>query len=92
MKCNPKWHDRKNSLVCCMYCGKIYFVHDLGNIECDAPRGLGDSIENLLSKHGITQERWISFKRKISFGYFGKNCACERRKKFLNWLWPYVYD
>lgn len=39
--------------------------------------GLGDKIENTLSKYGITEERVESW-----FGI--KGCGCQKIKKFLN--------
>lgn len=44
--------------------------------------GLGDVVEDVLNKFGITQERFKQF-----FGL--KECACTERKKWLNNLFSW---
>lgn len=44
--------------------------------------GLGDAIENVLQKFGITEERF-----KQWFGL--KECGCSKRKKWLNGLFSW---
>lgn len=44
--------------------------------------GLGDIVENVLNKFGVTQERFKAF-----FGL--KECNCTERKKFLNNLFSW---
>lgn len=44
--------------------------------------GLGDAIENVLQKFGITEER---FKQWFNL----KECGCSKRKKWLNGLFSW---
>jgi len=45
-------------------------------------KGLGDTIKKILSKIGLTEERFQRF--------FGKkDCGCEERKGFFNRIFPY---
>ena len=46
--------------------------------------GLGDTIERVLSKMGITSE-----KIERVFNVDEGGCGCEKRKKFLNAIFPY---
>lgn len=46
------------------------------------PEGLGDTLEKVFSKFGIT-ESWISDAMGIG------GCGCSKRKKFLNQIFPY---
>ena len=45
--------------------------------------GLGDLVENVLTKFGITQER-------VQKALGTKDCGCIRRKQFLNKLLPFA--
>ena len=45
--------------------------------------GLGDSVEAILTKLGISQAVKNHYARK------GKDCKCEKRKKALNKAVPY---
>ena len=45
------------------------------------PKGLGDTIENVLQATGID---------KLAKFVFGEDCGCEERKETLNKLFPYV--
>lgn len=45
------------------------------------PKGLGDTIENVLHATGID---------KLAKFVFGEDCGCEERKETLNKLFPYV--
>ena len=45
--------------------------------------GLGDLVENVLTKFGITQER-------VQKALGTKDCGCSRRKQFLNKLFPFA--
>ncbi len=49
--------------------------------------GLGDVIEKVMNKMGVTHERM----EKI-FGVDSEGCGCGKRKKFLNSLWPYYKE
>lgn len=49
--------------------------------------GLGDLIEKVMNKMGVTHERM----EKI-FGVDSEGCGCGKRKKFLNSLWPYYKE
>jgi hypothetical protein len=44
--------------------------------------GLGDTVEKVLSSFGIT-EAWIASAMGI------RGCGCQKRKKFLNQIFPY---
>ena len=44
------------------------------------PKGLGDSIENFTKKTGI---------KKIVDAVVGEDCGCDKRKDFLNRIFPY---
>lgn len=46
------------------------------------PEGLGDTLERVFSRFGITEE-WIS--KAMGIG----GCGCSKRKKFLNQIFPY---
>lgn len=52
------------------------------NVEHHDPKGLGDSVERVLTSVGITKERVEAV--------LGKGCGCDQRKAFLNKLWPYT--
>lgn len=54
----------------------------LENYVHKEPEGLGDSLERVFSKFGINEE----FVEK-AMGIGG--CACNKRKKFLNKIFPY---
>ena len=45
------------------------------------PKGLGDTIENVLHATGID---------KLAKFVFGEDCGCDERKETLNKLFPYV--
>ena len=45
--------------------------------------GLGDLVENVLTKFGITQER-------VQKALGTKDCGCDKRKQFLNQLFPFA--
>jgi len=49
--------------------------------------GLGDLIEKVMNKMGVTHETM----EKI-FGVDSEGCGCGKRKKFLNSLWPYYKE
>lgn len=51
------------------------------NISLDVvdETGLGDLVENVLTKFGITEERFKSW-------FNLKECGCSKRKKYLNKL------
>ena len=49
--------------------------------------GLGDTIERVLNKMGITSE-----KIQRAFDVDSEGCGCGKRKKFLNSLWPYFKE
>ena len=51
------------------------------NIQ-EQSEGLGDTLEKVLSKIGISKER---FERLPGMG----GCGCDARKKFLNKIFPY---
>ena len=55
-------------------------TRDMGEEEVE---GLGDVIENVLTKFGITQER-------VQKALGTKECGCSKRKKFLNHLFPFA--
>ena len=46
----------------------------------DLPTGLGDDLEKVLEKFGITKERFSEFTKK----YKAKLCNCEGRHNFVN--------
>jgi hypothetical protein len=50
----------------------------------EAKGGLGDTIENVLNKLGVTSERIERI-----FNVDSGGCGCGARKKFLNNLFPY---
>jgi len=54
----------------------------LENHKHKDPEGLGDTLERVFSKFGIT-EQWIS----AAMGIGG--CGCSKRKNFLNQIFPY---
>ena len=45
--------------------------------------GIGDFVENVLSKFGVTQER-------VQKALGTKDCGCDKRKQFLNQLFPFA--
>tara|TARA_R110000765_G_scaffold352542_1_gene442438 strand:+ start:266 stop:547 length:282 start_codon:yes stop_codon:yes gene_type:complete len=45
--------------------------------------GLGDLVENVLTKFGITQE-------KVQSALGTPDCGCSKRKQFLNRLFPFA--
>jgi len=45
--------------------------------------GLGDWVENVLTKFGITQER-------VQKALGTQDCGCSKRKQFLNQLFPFA--
>ena len=49
--------------------------------------GLGDTIERVLKKMGITHE-----KINRAFNVDSEGCGCGKRKRFLNSLWPYYKE
>ena len=49
------------------------------SLETSETVGLGDLVENVLTKFGITEEK---FKSWLNL----KECGCSRRKKYLNKL------
>jgi hypothetical protein len=49
------------------------------SLETGETVGLGDLVENVLTKFGITEEK---FKSWLNL----KECGCSRRKKYLNKL------
>lgn len=54
---------------------------DLDNYESKS-EGLGDTLEKIFTKFGVTEER---IKKYIGL----EDCGCEERKKFLNRIFPY---
>lgn len=46
----------------------------------EEPKGLGDSVENVLEKTGIA---------KVAKFILGEDCNCDKRKETLNKLFPY---
>tara|TARA_B100001094_G_C17868949_1_gene641140 strand:+ start:192 stop:434 length:243 start_codon:yes stop_codon:yes gene_type:complete len=48
-------------------------------------KGLGDVVEDVLTKFGVTQER---FKKWFNL----KECNCTKRKKWLNGLFSWKVD
>ena len=52
-----------------------------GNIQ-EQSEGLGDTLEKVLTKIGISKER---FEKLPGMG----GCGCDARKKFLNKIFPY---
>ena len=54
----------------------------LHNYQQKDPEGLGDTVERVLQRFGITEE---SIKK--AFGLSG--CGCQKRKQFLNRIFPY---
>mgnify|MGYP001219334188 CR=1 FL=1 len=61
--------------------GLKYDEHNTENTEF----GLGDAVEAVLTKAGITEER---FKRWFNL----KECNCSKRKKWLNNLFTWKRD
>lgn len=55
-------------------------ARDMGE---EGVEGLGDVIENVLTKFGITQER-------VQKALGTKDCGCNKRKQFLNRLFPFA--
>jgi len=55
---------------------------DLSNYANKDPEGLGDSLERVFAKFGITEDRISKY-----MGIGG--CGCQERKKFLNKIFPY---
>lgn len=53
---------------------------DLGKIERPEPKGLGDTVENILHATGID---------KVAKFILGEDCGCDKRKEKLNKLFPY---
>jgi hypothetical protein len=54
----------------------------LENYQHKDPEGLGDTLENVFKSFGITED--------TIKGWTGlKGCGCEKRKKFLNKVFPY---
>ena len=49
--------------------------------------GLGDVIEKVMNKLGITHDRM----EKV-FDVDSEGCGCGKRKKFLNNLWPFYKE
>lgn len=49
------------------------------SLETNEQTGLGDVVENILGKFGITEEK---FKSWLNL----KECGCSKRKKYLNKL------
>jgi hypothetical protein len=49
------------------------------SLETNEQAGLGDLVENVLTKFGITEERFKSW-------FNLKECECSKRKKYLNKL------
>jgi hypothetical protein len=57
---------------------------DLNQLSHVEEKGLGDTVERVLTKFGLTK----SLMKKIA----GKTCGCNERKKWLNKLLPYGKD
>jgi hypothetical protein len=55
---------------------------DLCNYQDKDPEGLGDLVEKVLKKFGITEDRV-----KAMTGL--KDCGCDRRKEWLNKVFPF---
>jgi hypothetical protein len=51
----------------------------------DDRKGLGDAVEDVLKKFGITEER---FKKWFNL----RECGCSQRKKWLNGLFNWKVD
>ncbi len=54
----------------------------LENFQHKDPEGLGDTLERVFAKFGITED-FISKAAGIG------GCGCQKRKKFLNTIFPY---
>ena len=54
------------------------------NYEYRNPKGVGDTISNVLSKFGVTEE----FVEKVQ-GNSGGGCSCDKARQFLNTIFPY---
>lgn len=52
------------------------------NLREKDPQGLGDTLERVFAKFGITEE-------VISKGLGLRGCGCQKRKQFLNQVFPY---
>jgi len=70
VKCGHCKHIRKNP-------DKSYFPGDID-------LGLGDYVEQVLTKIGVTKERWEAAVNVFSEEH--KTCNCSKRKKFFNWI------
>lgn len=57
-------------------------IHVNSHVLDTDTRGLGDVVEDVLKKFGITEERF-----KEWFGL--KECGCSKRKKWLNGLFKW---
>jgi len=55
---------------------------NLKNYNAKDPEGLGDSLERVFSKFGINEE-FIG--KAMGIG----GCGCQKRKRFLNKIFPY---
>ncbi|NVM35949.1 MAG: hypothetical protein HWN81_10155 [Candidatus Lokiarchaeota archaeon] len=55
---------------------------NLKNYNAQDPEGLGDSLERVFKKFGINEE-FIG--KAMGIG----GCGCQKRKKFLNKIFPY---
>jgi len=55
----------------------------LENHATHEPEGVGDTLHNVFSKFGITEERISEF-----FG-LTQGCGCNKRRQFLNRIFPY---
>lgn len=61
--------------------------------SCGGTRELGDLVESLLKRVGITPAKWIDFKVRY-LGAERPKCGCWRRKQTLNQFsrrWRYRY-
>jgi hypothetical protein len=54
----------------------------LENFAKKDPEGLGDTLERVFAKFGITEE---TIQKAAGIG----GCGCQKRKKFLNKIFPY---
>jgi hypothetical protein len=54
----------------------------LNNYQHKDPEGLGDTLEKVFSKFGVTEEKMEQF-----MGIGG--CGCQKAKKFVNQIFPY---
>lgn len=55
---------------------------NLTNFKHKDPEGLGDTLERTFAKFGITEE---VITKALGIG----GCGCQKRKKFLNQIFPY---